>query len=262
MCCVPLFICLFVSSHFPFYCEKGLNGVIKIRISKKNRQDNGQKNKGTKNDLQNIYFCTYKTKDRVTRTPLKTGSELSCSASLNSSCSTSDNRRDKSWTRKVPGSAYDKLSLVLWFTLSDYHVYSPKVSFNFYTVSAICRHIIGVFNNLVFLVPVLKQYTSFEILAGVLHWTGKQLLSVNSWLFLLSRFHFLLYFYVYHTIHFSDWKWYFLWTWKCKMSIATIYFWNREIKLKVKSGERGYNCSLNNWLLIIFYIFMCIHWFR
>ena len=27
--------------------------------------------KGEKKDLQNIHFCTYKTKDRVTRTPLK-----------------------------------------------------------------------------------------------------------------------------------------------------------------------------------------------
>ena len=46
--------------------------VIWIRKSKKNRQHNGQKKKDTRtnNDLQNI---THKTKDRVTRTPLKTG---------------------------------------------------------------------------------------------------------------------------------------------------------------------------------------------
>ena len=45
--------------------------VIRIRISKKDRQHNVQnkKDKGTHNDLQNI---TQKTKDRVTRTPLKT----------------------------------------------------------------------------------------------------------------------------------------------------------------------------------------------
>ena len=36
-----------------------------------------------------------------------------------------------------------------------------------------------------------------------------KLLSVSFWLFLLSWFHFLLYFYVYHTIHFSDRKWIF-----------------------------------------------------
>ena len=49
------------------------NRVIRIRKSKKNRQHNGQKKryKRTNNDLQNI---TLKTKDRVTRTPIKTGS--------------------------------------------------------------------------------------------------------------------------------------------------------------------------------------------
>ena len=36
---------------------------------------------------------TYKTKDLVTRTPLKTGGELRCSGRLSSSCFTSDTRR-------------------------------------------------------------------------------------------------------------------------------------------------------------------------
>jgi hypothetical protein len=36
---------------------------------------------------------TYKTKDRATRTPLKTGGELGCSGRVRSSCSTSDTRR-------------------------------------------------------------------------------------------------------------------------------------------------------------------------
>ena len=46
--------------------------VIRIRISKKDRQHNDQKKRDTmtNNDLQNI---THKTKDRVTRTSLKTG---------------------------------------------------------------------------------------------------------------------------------------------------------------------------------------------
>jgi hypothetical protein len=175
--------------------------------------------------------------------------------------------------RKGPGSAYDKLSLVLWFTSFGLPCIPPKSTGIFKLLSglfSICRHIIGVFIIFVFLVPVLKQYTNFEILAGALHWTRNKLLSVSFWLFLLSWFHFLLYFYVDHTIPFSDRKWYFLWTWKWKKSIATIYFWNREIVFNVKPGERGYNCSLNNWLIvlwtidffIIFYIYMCIHWFR
>jgi hypothetical protein len=46
--------------------------VIRIRKSKNNRQHNGQKKNGkrTNNDLQDIRI---KLKDRVTRTPLKTG---------------------------------------------------------------------------------------------------------------------------------------------------------------------------------------------
>ena len=57
-------------------------------MSKKNRKHNGQgkRNKRTNNDLQNI---THKTKDRVTRTPLKPGDELMCSGRAGSSCSAS-----------------------------------------------------------------------------------------------------------------------------------------------------------------------------
>ena len=45
-----------------------------------------EKGQRTNNDLQNT---TQKTKDRVTRTPLKTGSKLKCSERVSSSCSTS-----------------------------------------------------------------------------------------------------------------------------------------------------------------------------
>ena len=75
--------------------------VIRIRKSK-NRQHNGQRKKTeeqttqwpkekdrTNNDLQNT---THKTKALVTRTPLKTGSELRCSIRVSSSCSTSGTR--------------------------------------------------------------------------------------------------------------------------------------------------------------------------
>ena len=68
-------------------------GVIRIRKSKKNRQRNGQnkkKYKRTHNYLQNI---TYKTKDRVTRTPLKTGGELRWTGRVGISGSTSDTRQ-------------------------------------------------------------------------------------------------------------------------------------------------------------------------
>jgi hypothetical protein len=51
-------------------------GTIIIRISKKNRQHNGKKKKVQK-EKQRSTKHAYKTKDRVTRTSLKTGGELS-----------------------------------------------------------------------------------------------------------------------------------------------------------------------------------------
>jgi len=47
----------------------------------------------TKMDKQRSTKHTYKTKDRVTRTPLETGGKLGCSGRVGSSCSTSDTRR-------------------------------------------------------------------------------------------------------------------------------------------------------------------------
>ena len=44
-------------------------------------------------DKQRSTKHTYKTKDRVTRTPLEPGSEFRCSGRVGSSCSTSDTRR-------------------------------------------------------------------------------------------------------------------------------------------------------------------------
>ena len=49
-----------------------IKGVVRIRISKKNRQHNRQKKKIQKNKQRSTKH-THKTKDRVTRTLLKTG---------------------------------------------------------------------------------------------------------------------------------------------------------------------------------------------
>ena len=59
------------------------------------RRHNRQKkrDKRTNDDQQNM---TQKIKDRATRTPLKTGSELKCSGSVSNSCSISGIRRVKS----------------------------------------------------------------------------------------------------------------------------------------------------------------------
>ena len=64
------------------------SGVIRIRISQKNRQHNGQKKKYKQRSTKH----THKTKDRVTRTPLKTGGELKCFGRVSSSCYTSGTR--------------------------------------------------------------------------------------------------------------------------------------------------------------------------
>ena len=71
------------------------------------------------NDKQRSTKHTHKTKDRVTRTPLKTGGELRCSGRVSSSCSTSGNRHvnlvtnpviSHEW-RKGSGSVYDKWNI-------------------------------------------------------------------------------------------------------------------------------------------------------
>ena len=49
-------------------------------------------------DKQRSTIHTYKTKDRVTGTPLKTGGELRCSGRVGSSCSTSDTHRSPQTT--------------------------------------------------------------------------------------------------------------------------------------------------------------------
>ena len=72
---------VFVSGEF-----EDTKGVIRICISKKNRQRNGKEEKYKQRSIKH----TYKTKDRVTRTPLKTGSELRCSGRVSSSCFTSN----------------------------------------------------------------------------------------------------------------------------------------------------------------------------
>ena len=64
-------------------------------------------------DKQRSAIHTYKTKDRVTRTPLKTGSELMCSGRVGSSCSTSGTRRVNLVTNPVISREWGKNREVL-----------------------------------------------------------------------------------------------------------------------------------------------------
>jgi hypothetical protein len=79
-----------------------IKGVIRIRNLKKNRQHNGQKKKVQK-DKQRSTKHIYKTKDRLTRTPLKTGGELRCSGKVSSSCST-----NQTLLRHDPGQVHNR----------------------------------------------------------------------------------------------------------------------------------------------------------
>jgi hypothetical protein len=57
------------------------------------RTDNTMAKEKVQKDKQRSTKHTHKTKDRVTRTPLKFGGECRCSGGISSSCSTSDTRR-------------------------------------------------------------------------------------------------------------------------------------------------------------------------
>jgi hypothetical protein len=63
-------------------------GVIRIHKSEAGQTTHWSKEKGQK-DTQRSTKHTHKTKDRVTRTPLKIGGELRCSGRVINSCSTS-----------------------------------------------------------------------------------------------------------------------------------------------------------------------------
>ena len=71
---------------------KETKGVIRIRKSKRDRQNNGKKKKEQK-DKQRSTKTTQNTKDRGTRTALNIGGELRCPGRIGSSLSTSDTRR-------------------------------------------------------------------------------------------------------------------------------------------------------------------------
>ena len=75
--------------HNPTYPQvEDTKEAIRIRIYRRRTDNTMAKRKGTKGHTT-IYKHTYKTKDRVTRTPVKTGGELRCSRRVSSSCSTS-----------------------------------------------------------------------------------------------------------------------------------------------------------------------------
>ena len=80
-------VCTVSSSIYKVY--------FKINKDKENRRDNPKwtLQRNWQNLIHKTTKHTHKTKDRVTRIPLKTGGELRCSGRVSSSSSTSDTRR-------------------------------------------------------------------------------------------------------------------------------------------------------------------------
>jgi hypothetical protein len=90
-------------------------GVIRIRIRisvNRRRTDKIMaKRKRTKGQTTSTKH-THQTKDRVTRTPLKTGVELRCSGRVGSSCSTNGTRRVNLVTNPVISHEPYKIALM------------------------------------------------------------------------------------------------------------------------------------------------------
>ena len=84
------------------------------RKSKKDKQYKGQmkRDKRTNNDLQNN---TLKTKDRATRTPLKTGGDLRCFGWGSSYCSTSGTRVVTLVTNSCPSRSTARHVALIYF---------------------------------------------------------------------------------------------------------------------------------------------------
>ena len=73
-----------MTPSFHYVEFEGTKGVIRIVYRRRTDNTMAKRNKVQK-DKQRSTKHTYKTKDRVTRTPLKTGGELRCSGRLSSS---------------------------------------------------------------------------------------------------------------------------------------------------------------------------------
>ena len=105
--CAPRYFLKFVLS-FLFYNALGILAKKSLKIPKgqsetyiEEEQTTQWSKEKVQKDKQRSTKHTYETKDRVTRTPLKTGGELRCSRRVSSSCSTSDTHHVNLFTNPV-----------------------------------------------------------------------------------------------------------------------------------------------------------------
>jgi len=77
-----------------WFCSQCYNDIIRwVWRYQRGKQTTQWPKEKVQKDKQRSTKHTHKTKDRVTRTSLKTGGELRCSGRVSSSCSTSGTRR-------------------------------------------------------------------------------------------------------------------------------------------------------------------------
>ena len=134
------FLMRIIVNRYRSYCYKSL------KIPKgKNRQHNGQKKKDKQRSTKHIH----KTKDRVTRTPLKTGREFRCSRRVSSSCSNSSTHR-VTFSLAI-NAVLNILSLcfvflrLVWFRIVVANAYCVVLLFCF---SSSCVHYMASFSGL------------------------------------------------------------------------------------------------------------------
>jgi len=114
--------------------DKSNNNKLESTTQKTKNRSTPEKNQTTQwpkeivqKDKQRPTKHTHKTKDRVTRTPLKVGGELRCSGRVSSSCSTSDTCRVNLITNLVISHEWEKdrelfTTLMYNHTSKCYHI--------------------------------------------------------------------------------------------------------------------------------------------
>ena len=119
----PVFV---KNMSYPVFVKKSLK--ISESVNQRRTDNTMAKRKSTKEQKTIYKTHTHKTKDRVTRTPLRTGGELRCSRRKLCSCSTSDTRRINLVTNPVISRGLRKDREVLTTSGILCHIYSMAVN--------------------------------------------------------------------------------------------------------------------------------------
>ena len=126
------------------------------------------------NDIQRSTKHTHKTKDRVTRTTLKTGGELMCSGRVGGSCSTSGTPRVKKvkWDLVIPCKLivlwYYAMFLCIVLEFANNLVWSKAKSISEIHQASLKMWFVTIFNHLFFLQIYKQQYSILYYLYNII----------------------------------------------------------------------------------------------